>query len=240
MKNVIKYFLNNSVAANLLMVFILVVGIFSLLQIKTTFFPEQPLRFINIQAVYPGASPEEMEEGVVTKIEENLIGIKGVKRTSSTSNENSATVTVEIERGFDIDIAVQDVKNAVDQINSFPALMEPAVIFKQERLVESYIFSISGDVELKTLKQYARIAEDELLALDGISNVRLSGFPEEEIEISFRESDMRALNVTFDEAVNAVAKTNLLSTGGTIKTESEELLIRAKNKNYYAPLSKTL
>ena len=234
MRSVISFFLKNSVAANLLMVFLLIVGIFSLLQIKTTFFPEQPSRFINIQTVYPGASPEEMEEGVVTKIEENMIGIKGVKRTSSTSNENSANVIVEVERGFDIDLAVQDVKNAVDRINSFPISMEPPIIFKQEQLAESYIFSLSADLDLKTLKSYARIAEDELLAIDGISNVKLDGFPAEEIEISFRESDMRALNITFDEAVSAVAQTNLLSTGGTIKTEKEELLIRAKNKNYYA------
>ena len=88
------------VAANLLMVFILLMGLFGLLQLKTTFFPENESRFISIQLVYPGASPEEMEEGVVSKIEENLVGVPGIKETTSVSSENAATVTVEVERGL--------------------------------------------------------------------------------------------------------------------------------------------
>ena len=234
MKSTINFFLNNTIAANLLMVFILILGLFGLSQLKTTFFPEQPSRIINITTIYPGASPEEMEEGVVTKIEENLIGIRGVERTSSTSSENSGIITVEVDRGFDADLVIQDVKNAVDQINSFPVGMEPPIIFKQEQLSQAFIFAISGEIDLRVLKQYAYQIEDDLLALDGISRLQLSGFPEEEIEITFRERDMRLLNITFDEAVRAVGGTNLLSTGGTIKTETEELLIRAKNKEYYA------
>ena len=234
MRGIINFFLHNSVAANLLMVFIFIMGFFGLYQIKTTFFPESPSRIITIQLVYPGASPEEMEEGVVNKIEENLIGVNGVKKTTSTSSENAASVIVEAERGFDTDLVLTDVKNAVDQISSFPIDMEPPVIYKRINYSTSYKFSISGAMDLRTLKKYARIAEDDLLELDGISRVVVSGFPEEEIEISFRESDMRALNITFDEAVNAIRGNNLLSTGGTIKTKTEDLLIRAKNKEYYA------
>lgn len=232
MKSIITFFLRNTVAANLLMVFILLVGIFSLFQLKTTFFPENSLKNISIQLIYPGASPEEMEEGAVTKIEEKLIGVTGVKRTSSTSSENFANVNVELDIGYDIDLVIQDVKNAVDQINSFPLGLEPPIVFKLEPLNQAYIFGMSGDIDLKSLKRYARKIEDDLLALDGISQIEIKGFPEEEIEISFREADMRAMNITFAEAVNAVSQTNLLTTGGTIKTESEELLIRAKNKSY--------
>lgn len=232
MRNVIKFFIQNTVAANLLMVFILIMGFFGLGQLKTTFFPETSLRNITVQVVYPGASPEEMEEGVVSKIEDKLVGVKGVKRTTSVSSENFANVNVETELGFDIDLVVQDVKNAVDQINSFPAAMEPPTIFKIDPVNSAYIFSVSGDMDLKSLKRYAEILEDDLLALDGISQVELSGFPEQEIEISFRESDLRALNITFDEAVGAIAGTNLLTTGGTIKTKTEDLIIRAKNKSY--------
>jgi len=234
MRSIINFFLKNAVAANLLMVFLFIIGAFGLSQLKTSFFPETPLTNINIQLVYPGASPEEMEEGIVTKIEENLIGVTGVKRTTSSSSENAASVNVEIQKGYDIDLVIQDVKNAVDQISSFPADLEPPIIYKINPSVQAYIFSLSGDVDLRTLKKTARKMEDDLLALDGISKVTIDGFPDEEIEISFRESDMRAMNLTFDEAVAAVAKTNLLTTGGTIKTQEEELLIRAKNKQYYA------
>ncbi len=232
MRPVIEYFLRNSVAANLLMVFIFILGLFGLLRLKTTFFPETPIRNINITLVFPGASPEEMEEGAVTKIEEKLVGVNGVKRTTSVSSENSATVSVETEKGFDIDLVIQDVKNAVDQINSFPVDMEPPIIYKIEPLSDAYIFALGGGLDLKTLKRHSRQVEDDLLALEGISRIDIRGFPEEEIEISFREADMRAMNITFAEAVSAVAQTNLLTTGGLIKTESEELLIRAKNKNY--------
>ena len=234
MRGIIEFFLKNTVAANLLMVFILIMGLFGLLRLKTTFFPETPSRIITIQLVYPGASPEEMEEGVVNKIEENLVGINGVKQTTSVSSENAATVTVEAERGFDTNVLLQDVKNAVDRINSFPIDLEPPIIYKQIQISAAYTFSISGDVDLKTLKKYARMIEDDLLMIDGISRIDIEGFPDEEIEISFRESDMRSLNITFDEAVRAVAQNNLLTTGGTIKTDTEELLIRAKNKEYYA------
>ncbi|MBX2817554.1 MAG: efflux RND transporter permease subunit, partial [Saprospiraceae bacterium] len=234
MRGIINFFLRNTVAANLLMVFILIMGALGLSQIKTTFFPETESRLIQITTIYPGASPEEMEEGVVTKVEENLIGVQGIKRTTSISSENSAQITVEVERGFDADLIIQDVKNAVDQINSFPVGMEPPIIFKVDQLSPSYTFALSGDADLRALKKYAYQIEDDLLAIDGISRIALAGFPDEEIEITFRESEMRALNITFDEAVRAVADANLLSTGGTIKTENEELLIRAKNKEYYA------
>jgi len=234
MTSIINFFLRNTVAANLLMVFIFIFGFFGLMRIHTTFFPEVPSRIITIQLIYPGASPEEIEEGVVSKVEQNLVGVTGIEQTTSISSENAGAITVEAERGFDIDLVLQDVKNAVDRINSFPRDLEPPIIFKGEQIGESYVFSIGGDIELKALKQYSQIIEDELLLIDGISKVSIEGFPEEEIEISFREADMRAMNITFDEAVNAVAQTNLLSTGGTIKTKKEDLLIRAKNKNYYS------
>ena len=234
MKGLITYFIKYPFAANLLMVGLFLLGIVGMLNMSSTFFPESESRFINIQAVYLGASPEEIEEGIVAKIEENLKGVTGVERVTSTSSENLASVSVEIAKGFDIDLVLTDVKNAVDQINSFPAAMEPPVIYKLENLSFVISFSLSGDVDLRSLKQFGRNTEDELRAFDGISKVELSGFPEEEIEIAFREADLQAFQMTFAEATRAVQVANLEITGGTIKGEKEELLIRAKNKRYYA------
>ncbi|MCB0584670.1 MAG: efflux RND transporter permease subunit, partial [Phaeodactylibacter sp.] len=221
-------------AANLIMFGILIMGVVGLLNMKSTFFPEVESRIIQIQIVYPGASPEEIEEGIVKKIEENLKGVTGVERYTSVSRENSGTVTVEVFKGYDTDIILQDVKNAVDQISSFPVGMEPPVVFKQENLGFAISFAISGDVNLKTLKRYARQVEDALLAMDGISKINLSGFPEEEIEIAFRERDLRAYGLTFEQATRAVRNANIELTGGTIKGKDEELLVRARNKEYYA------
>ncbi|WP_235299225.1 efflux RND transporter permease subunit [Portibacter marinus] len=234
MKGVVKYFINNEIAGNILMILLFVVGIIGLLQMKTTFFPEVESRLIAIQAIYPGSSPEEVEEGIVSKIEENLKGLTGVERVTSVSSENSANINVEVLKGFDTDVILQDVKNAVDRISSFPVDMEPLVIFKQENLGFAINFAISGDVPLKTLKTIARQAEDDIRALEDVSKVELSGFPDEEIEITFREEDLRANNITFSEAANRIRLTNLEVTGGTIKTETEELLIRANNKQYNA------
>ncbi len=234
MRSLVNYFIKFPIAANLLMFGILILGVVGLINMKSTFFPEVESRIISIQVVYPGASPEEIEEGIIAKIEENLKGVTGVERYTSVSRENSGTVTVEVFKGYDTDVVLQDVKNAVDQINSFPAGMEPAVVFKQENLGFAISFAISGDVDLRTLKRYGREAEDDLLAMDGISKVGLSGFPEEEIEIAFRERDLRAYNLTFQQATQAVRAANLEITGGTIKGEEEELLVRARNKSYYA------
>ncbi|MCP9237379.1 efflux RND transporter permease subunit [Lewinella sp. JB7] len=235
MKAFISYFIKYPVAANLLMFGLLIMGGLSLLQMKSTFFPEFPSRVINIQVIYPGASPEEVEEGIVNKIEENLKGLTGVERYTSVSSENSGRITVEVLKGYDTDLILQDVKNEVDRINSFPVGMEPPVIFKQEQLGRAITFALSGEnVNLNALKVAARQVEDDLLAMEGLSKVELSGFPDEEIEIAFREADLQAYGLTFQEAADAVRRTNVDITGGTVKGLDEELLLRARNKEYYA------
>lgn len=234
MKSIINYFIKYPIAANLLMFALLIMGVAGFYNIKSTFFPETASRLISIQIVYPGASPEEIEEGIINKIEENLKGVTGVERYTSVSRENSGTVSVEVFKGYNTDVVLEDVKNAVNRINSFPAGMEPAVIYKLENLGFAINFALSGDVDLKTLKRYGREVEEDLLALDGISKVELSGFPDEEIEIAFREKDLRAYSLTFQQATLAVRAANLDITGGTLKGEDEELLVRARNKAYYA------
>lgn len=234
MKSIINYFIKYPIAANLLMIALFIMGILAMFNMKSTFFPEVESRFIFIQLVYPGASPEEIEEGIVNKIEENLKGVTGVERVESTSRENSGTITVEVFKGYDTDLVLQDVKNAVDQISSFPVGLEPPVIYKVETLGFAINVALSGDVDLKTLKEFGRKVEDDILAMDGISKVELSGFPEEEIEIAFREKDLRAYNLTFQQATLAIRNANIELTGGTIKGENEELLVRAKNKSYFA------
>ncbi|MEM9835633.1 MAG: efflux RND transporter permease subunit [Bacteroidota bacterium] len=235
MKSFINYFIKYPVAANLLMVALLIMGGLSLLQMKSTFFPEIESRIISIQLIYPGAAPEEIEEGIINKIEENLKGLTGIDRYTSVSRENSGTITVEVARGYDADLVLNDVKNAVDQISSFPVGMEPPVVYKREQLGRAISFALSGKgVSLDALKRHARQVEDELLAVEGLSQVELSGFPDEEIEIAFREADLQAFNLTFREASEAVRRTNVDVTGGTIKGQEEELLLRARNKAYFA------
>ncbi len=234
MKNIVTYFIKYPVAVNVLMIAVFIFGFIGLSKTTSSFFPQLPTSFININVVYPGASPAEIEEGVVLKIEDNLRGLRGVKRVTSTSSENAAIIAVEIIKDFDIDQALADVKNAVDRVPSFPVDMEPPVISKLEPLNEAIIFTISGkDVPLKTLKKMARDIEDDLRAIKGMSQISISGFPEEEIEIAVREQDLRAYDLTFEEVARAVSSSNILTTGGNIKTSTEEYLIRASNRSYF-------
>ena len=201
---------------------------------KSSFFPLVDSQNISISVTYPGASPEEMEEGIVLKIEDNLKGIVGVDRVTSVSRENSASINVEIFKDKNIDVVLSDVKNAVDRVPSFPSGMEPPIIAKIENIRPTISFSISGEnIPLATLKQYARNVENDLRGIEGISQVSLSGFPDQEIEIAVRENDLRAFNLSFTEVANAISRTNLLISGGNIKTADEDYLIRARNKNYY-------
>lgn len=234
MRGFIGYFIKYPVSGNLLMVLILIFGYFGSQSIKSTFFPQSESRTIQIRTVYPGASPQEVEEGIVTKIEDNLKGVTGIVEVKSVSSENQATITVEGEKHYDIDYLLQDVKNAVDQINSFPVGMEPAVVLKQEARNFVISFALTGDVSLKSLKVEARKVEDDLRAIEGISKVTLGGFPDEEIEIALDEAALESYNISFDQVSQAVSSANIEITGGTIKGEHEEFLIRARSKDYFA------
>ncbi|MCK5906866.1 MAG: efflux RND transporter permease subunit, partial [Flavobacteriales bacterium] len=235
MRKIITYFIKYPISTNVLIFGFVVFGYFGMMNMGASFFPLIDNRNITIQVMYPGASPEEVEEGIVLKIEDNLRGVTGIERFTSKSSENRGNITVEILKGYDMDEAYRDVKNAVDQIASFPANMEPVVVFKNENQNPAMGFAISGKgVSLKSLKQTARKIEDDLRDLGGISKITLSGFPDEEIEIAVDETKLRAFNLTFDQVANAVKKSNIDITGGTIKGKQEEYLIRGRAKEYYA------
>jgi len=207
-------------------------------------FPEFDPQRINIQVTYPGASPEEIEETIVKKIEQNLKGTSGIDRTTSVSSKNQASITVEVLESSNTDVVLQDVKNAVNRINSFPADMEPPVIFKQQSRNPVISFALynpltpfnkgDGNTDLYHLKKIAKNIEDDFRAIEGISQIGLSGFPDEEISINIREHDLRSYQLTFEEVAIAVRQANIDISAGSVKTDEEEILIRLQEKKYYA------
>ena len=234
MKKFISFFIKYPVAVNIIMICTAIFGYLGLQETNSSYFPLDDSKNIFINISYPGASPAEIEEGVVLKIEDNLRGLVDIDRVTSASSENAATITVEIIEGADIDIILANVKNAVDRVPSFPTDMEPPVISKQETINSAITFTVSGQgLPLITLKEEARKIEEDLRAMQDISQIELSGFPAEEIEIAVKEDKLLAFNLTFDEVASAVRNTNLLTTGGNIKTDTEEYLIRANNRSYY-------
>ena len=134
MRKLVTYFIKHSVAVNIVVITFLIFGFVGVYNLKSSFFPLVDSKNININITYPGASPQEIEEGVVLKIEDNLKGLNGVERVTSTSRENSGSISVEIEKGKDIDFMLLEVKNAVDRVPSFPVGMEPLVVAKRETL----------------------------------------------------------------------------------------------------------
>jgi multidrug efflux pump subunit AcrB len=234
MERIIKYFIRYGISGNVLLLLILFFGAVGLSSLRRTFFPEIPSRVISIRAVYPGASPEEIEESVVLKIEDNLKGTTGIDRVTSISNENGATLTIEITQNSDIDLVLQDVKNAVDRITSFPTGLESLDVYKMESLSRAMSFAIHGNVDLRVLKAEARKIERDLLAIDGISKIALSGFPDEEISIQIKEGQLASYGLTFQQVLAAVANNNIETTGGTVIGDNEELKIRSSSKGYYA------
>ncbi|WP_040278316.1 efflux RND transporter permease subunit [Psychroserpens damuponensis] len=234
MRKLIAYFIKYHVAVNIFIIAFVIFGYLGVSSIKSSFFPLTESKIINVTVAYPGASPQEIEEGVVLKIEDNLKGLKGIDRVTSVSKENSGTITVEIEKDENIDFMLLEVKNAVDRVPSFPSGMEPLIVAKQEAVRETISFALSGEnIPLATLKQIGRQVENDLRAIDGISQIAISGYPDEEIEIAVNETSLLAYNLTFLEVSQAVSTANILTTGGTIKTDVEEYLIRANNRSYY-------
>ncbi len=235
MKKIITYFIKYEVAVNVVILAFFIFGIVGYFSLKSSFFPLQDSKIININITYPASSPEEIEEGIIIKIEENLKGLEGIDRTTAVARESGGSITVEIEENRDVDVMLTEVKNAVDRVPNFPIGMEPLVVAKQENIRETIEFAISGDnVTLESLKNIADRIETELRQIDGISQIELRGFPEQEIEIALDENKLLAYNISFDEIASRVRGSNILSTGGTIKTDTEDYLIRVNERNYYA------
>ncbi len=235
MRKLAAFFVKYPVGVNTLLFGIFIFGYVGYKTMSTTFFPVVESRNISIQAVYPGASPEEIEEGIITKVEENLKGLTGIEKFTSVSSENTASINIEVLKGYKTDVVLEDIKNAVNRVPSFPVGMEPILVYKKENLRASISFAISGEnVDLLTLKSVARRIERELRASPLVSKLSLAGFPDEEIEIAFSDNALKNYKISFQEAANAVKSANLDITGGTLKGETEEILIRARQKKYYA------
>jgi len=234
-RRVIKYFVNHKIPVNILIIFFIVFGIAGTLALKSSFFPLIKPKYVSINFALPGGSPSEIEEGVVLKIEDNLEGIAGIERVTSTSRENSGSILIETNTDYEIDAIILEVKNAVDKVSSFPIDLEPVIVSKIEEQEATVIFSLTGNnIDLLSLKNISKKIENDLRDIDGISQIKVSGFPDEEIEIAVNDKKLIEYELTFADISKAVKSSNILISGGNIKTSGEEYLIRSNNKNYYA------
>lgn len=235
MKKIIEQFIQRPRTVDVIVGLVILVGLMTVSTLRSNFLPPEPVNFINVSVVYRGASPQEVETEVINKIEDNLDGLKGIDRVTSNASESFAVIRIEMLEDADPNSVLQDVNNAVDKITTFPLRMDAPVIQKEEILNYTMALGITGKVSLKTLKDYAEKIKDDLTFSPNLSQVFISGFPDEEIEVRLREEVLQTYQLTFEEVAQAIQLANIKSSGGSIQTENQEMLIRLNNQEYYAP-----
>ena len=177
MKNIIRWFIANTVAANLLMIFIIIAGLFTLSRLRMEVFPDITIGIVNVTIVYPGASPEDIEESICVRVEEKIQGIDGVKRITSSSNEGYGSVNVEIENGEDINEIEDKIKTQIDAITSFPDAAEKPIIRSFEGSPEVITVAVHGHTDEKSLISIAEKVRYEINDLPEVTQTRLTKKP---------------------------------------------------------------
>jgi len=228
----IAWFAGNHVAANLLMMLVVVGGLLSISTINQEIFPEIKLDVVTVSVLYPGAAPIEIEEGICVRIEEELQGLRGVKRISSTAAEGLCLVSVELLAGEDVRRRLDEIRGRIDRIDSFPEEAEKPVIVQADVRFQVLDVAISGDVDEATLKRLGQRVRDEIAALPGITDVEVVATRPYEVAIEVSEDALLRHDLTLEHVVRAVRRSSLDLPGGSVKTAGGEILIRTKGQAY--------
>ncbi len=229
MNAMIAWWARNPVAANLLMVGILIAGVLSFLRMEREVFPTFRVNWVEVTVTWPGAAPQEVEEQLVIRIEESLADLDHVERLRSIATEGLAQVYIEADRAVDMDRFLNDVKLRIDGISTFPSDIEPPRV--REILTRNEIMrvAVSGEVPERVLKRTAERVRDELALLPGVSIVELFGVRAEEVSIELSEASMRRYGLTFDDVARAVRNSSLNLSAGSVRTPTGDVQLRARN-----------
>ena len=228
----IAYMARNGVAANLLLAFMIVAGLFAYRTIVQEVFPENSLDTVRATVVYPGATPEEVEEAIVQKIEEAVEAVEGIKEIRGTAAEGVGNVSVELQLGTDVDQALDEIKSEIDQIQTFPANAEEPDVRELTTRQSVIRIAIYGDVSERALKELAYRLEDNLSALDAVSYVETSAIRDYEISVEVPQSTLRGFGLSLTEIARRVAAATGDVPAGTVETADEEVRVRTLGQNY--------
>ncbi|MAE58708.1 MAG: acriflavin resistance protein [Halobacteriovorax sp.] len=228
---IISWFARNSVAANLLMVFIIIMGIASYLTIQRQMFPNIEINYITVNATYPGASPQEIEESIFIKVEEAVKDITEIKRVVSRAFRGGGAVTLEVDTKSELTDVLDKVKLRVDSIATFPAGMEPVNVSQVEFQQQVIEMPIVGDLPLSELKILAKEVEDELLQLGSISLVQ-ANTPNDEIAVEIKPDTLRKYDLTIGEITQAINSYSANISAGQLRTNSGIVSVRVENQYY--------
>ena len=228
----IAYMASNPVAANLLMFSILAAGLVALGALEREAWPTVPFNTIEVSVAYPGASPDEVEESIVVKIEERVEALQDVKAVKSLAAPGLASVRVELKTGADISEVMDDVKAAVGLIQSFPGAAERPRFREMDNRTSMIRLIVFGDIPERSLKELAYQIEDDLALLPDVSHVETTGTKNYEISIEVPLVRLRALGLTLDDVADAVRRSSLDLSAGSIDTREAEVRVRTIGQSY--------
>jgi multidrug efflux pump subunit AcrB len=229
---IVGWMASNPIAANLLLVIVLVAGLIAVQGMRKEVFPSFPSETFTVTVPYPGSSPEEVEQGIVLRIEEALRDIVGIKEIRSSASEGVGVVTVEMEPGTDIAKALNQAKVRVDSIPSFPLDAEEPIV--EEVISRGFAMRVSvfGNLDEAGLKQLTEQVREEILELDDISEIRVLGEREYEISIEVSSEALRRYDLDFDQVVNVVRNRSRDLPGGSLRTEHGSIKLRSVSQAY--------
>lgn len=227
----VGWFVHNPVAANLLMIVLLIGGVLMAGNLRTQVFPTIQPGIVTVSVPYPGATPAEVEEGVTRRVEEAVLGIDGVKRVSSTASENIGTVTIELADFADEQIVKDDVQSAVERLADFPPENAERETVSAPKATSGVVtLVVVGNVTPLELRQAAENLERDLLTQNGVSLVGLAGDRDYEIAIEVSEDTLQKFGLSIDDVSRAVRAGSLDLAGGSIRTQSGEYLLRTNQR----------
>ncbi|MDR1494405.1 MAG: efflux RND transporter permease subunit [Planctomycetaceae bacterium] len=234
-----KWAVSNSPAMNVLMMAVILIGIICGLKLRRETFPEFDIEQIMVSVPYPGATPEEVENGICQKIEEALQSLEGVRKITCTAGEGSGLVQLELRSDVkNIDRVLNEVKDTVDRITpQLPEMIEQPTVQRlkmQETIISIGVLGPDDDSEeaALALRQIAEDLREDLLRYPRISLVNLVGTKDYQIDIEISENTLRSYHTTLDQAARIVRAENIQTPGGTIRTPSQEINVRTDNRRY--------
>ncbi|MCG8566644.1 MAG: efflux RND transporter permease subunit [Desulfobacterales bacterium] len=233
-KGALAWMAGNSVAANLFMAVLLVGGLVMGLQTKQEIFPRWEVDTVSVTVPYPGASPEEVERGIVLAVEEALQGLEGIDEMRSTASEGVGMVYVDALEGYDVNRLAQDVEGEVDRITSFPDEAETPVVKIPSYRRDAISFSVYGDQDERVLRAVAESLRDRLLARGEITQVDLGSVRDYEILVEVDQSTLRRYGLTLNDVASRIRQGSVELPAGSLKTRGGEIMIRIKDRRYLA------
>jgi multidrug efflux pump subunit AcrB len=233
MNAAIAWFARNHVAANLLMIAVLIGGVMTAPTIKQTLMPDFEFNYVSVTIVYPGASPEEIEKAVTIRVEEEIQDVEGIAEITSSANEGATNIMIELEPSADLSKALDEIESRVDGIDTFPEEIEEPLVSELQFRMGVMDIAVHGSLDERSLKTLGQRTRDEIARLPGVSQVDLAATRPYEISIEVSEGALQGYGLRFDDVVAAVRRTSIDMPGGSVRTRAGEILLRTDNQGYW-------